>query len=753
MSIINPKGQILADVKAFRLESSQMVSWAVVYPEKANKSSMWTHGVVIQSKTEENPTFKWLCLSSESCKINKHQINLGMSKSSSNVAKHLRSVHSYESIRSAKMSDTKKKKNQHVNEIKNSKMFLENEMMAHEYSYTMMAIEANLPHNFVSSEAFRKFASLSCKEAFNEKLHPGLVHVRITELYISLKEQIKGKITKDTSGAGIPIIHLLIDEWFATQLKQRFIAIRIRYVDEDFNLVTISLSVRHYDRQQVNPEMLTASETLLHWLRGVLSEFSISEDMIYSATTDAGPDVRCMICKLMGKPWEWCVAHLLTNALKESIGWLKSQIRKKEQTEIRNLVKKMNAMVARIRNSKIAMPMLEHIIIATLGKRLKLKPYLEIRFLGLVTAFERILRIWPCLVELYEIYYGESFPLLNDRNVIEQLYGLFRHLKIIQEHTQFRTHPVSCTTLLMLLEFEQGELQEGSDITINERKKIPSSNIEPLVEKVRTALRGAIHKRFYNRYRLETRADESKRGSGAPSSSFLLEMATVMHPAYKNLKCLDGVIAQHTGENPTQVISNQREVKKKIHDSVIALAHRVVQADEPNVRREIALSDGEEDVDLLADNISNNLEIEHSSASDNVFREYDQYMHEMGDGRRSHQKSILEWWKDRKTVYPIMSTVARCLLGSEASSGAVELDIGIAGMYLPNDRLSTSTQTVEMKLFVRRNAALLDYNNIMQINSLDIDKYLPQAPSIPFVEQVEIDESTLSDDDEHHFYL
>jgi hypothetical protein len=48
-----------------------------------------------------------------------------------------------------------------------------------------------------------------------------------------------------------------------------------------------------------------------------------------------------------------------------------------------------------------------------------------------------------------------------------------------------------------------------------------------------------------------------------------------------------------------------------------------------------------------------------------------------------------------------------------------------------------------MKLFVRRNAAWLDYNNILQIDESDIDKYLPQAPSIPFVEQVEIDERTL----------
>ena len=380
------------------MDPAELSSWLIVRPENTSRSLMWTHGVVVQSKAMTTTRFKWFCLCSETCKKEQFYVMLGMEKSSSNPTKHLRNKHDIESLRSASISENKMNLKRHVNEIQNSTIFAENETLAHEYSYTMLAIEANLPHNFVSGKPFRKFAALSCKGAFNKKLHPELVLVRIAELYITLKEQIKAKIAKDTSSAGIPIIHLLIDEWFATQLKQRFIAIRIRYVDEDFKLVTIALSIRHYDREKINPHLLTASETLLHWTRGILSEFSISEDMIYSATTDAGPEVRCMVSKLMGKPWEWCVAHLLTNALKESVGWLKSQIRKGERSEIRNIVKKMNAMTARIRVSKVAMPVLENIIIAKMGKKLVLKPYLEIRFLGLVTAFERILKIWACLV-------------------------------------------------------------------------------------------------------------------------------------------------------------------------------------------------------------------------------------------------------------------------------------------------------------------------------------------------------------------
>jgi hypothetical protein len=63
------------------------------------------------------------------------------------------------------------------------------------------------------------------------------------------------------------------------------------------------------------------------------------------------------------------------------------------------------------------------------------------------------------------------------------------------------------------------------------------------------------------------------------------------------------------------------------------------------------------------------------------------------------------------------------------------LDIGVGGMFVPKDKLSLSVETLEMKLFIKRNYHFMDWNKMVNIPTDDIAKYMPEAPTIPFVEQ------------------
>ena len=170
--------------------------------------------------------------------------------------------------------------------------------------------------------------------------------------------------------------------------------------------MTALLSIRHFDRKSVSDDLLTASEVLKHWVLSVLREFGITLSMVYLATTDAGTDVRCMITKLLQLNWEWCVAHMLTNVVKEACGMLPSQA--SQDNEIRTIIKTTNKIISRIQNSKKALATFDAIVIALFGKKLELKRYLEIRFLGVVNCFERILKLWPCLNDLYQSYFGQN---------------------------------------------------------------------------------------------------------------------------------------------------------------------------------------------------------------------------------------------------------------------------------------------------------------------------------------------------------
>ena len=69
------------------------------------------------------------------------------------------------------------------------------------------------------------------------------------------------------------------------------------------------------------------------------------------------------------------------------------------------------------------------------------------------------------------------------------------------------------------------------------------------------------------------------------------------------------------------------------------------------------------------------------------------------------------------------------------SSGAIELDIGVGGNFVTKEMLSMSTVALEMKLFVKRNYHIMDWNKIIGIPDDDIEAYLPHPPQIPLVAQ------------------
>lgn len=698
---------------------------------------MWTKGVVVRKKVAkgEADQYRWYCLATGKCREQQFYLSLGTSKSSSNAVKHLKG-HGIESERSKSMSASKIKHVAAINEMKQSKLYYEDETRAFEFAYTIMAVRNLLPHCLVESSGFRFFAEIVAKPSLNLHMHAKMVNTRIVELYHSIKTLMIEKIRTDCHDTKLPMMHLLVDEWSCKQLKQRFIAIRVSYINEYFEPVSMMLSVRHFDRSLMTEDFISASHLLKDWTLSVLREFGIDQNMLFSATTDAGPDVRCMTSKLMGLEWEWCAAHLLANATKEACGMLKSQ--SKEENKMRYILKTINSMTARIQNSKHAIQAYSKISKSILGRSLELKPYVEIRFLGALKTLQRILIVWPCLQKVYEQHFGEDFPLSGCHDMIIQVCPILSKLQNIQENSQTSCDPVAATTLIKLLEFERTILCIGEPIPINDGMVVAGANVHPDVDLFRKNLREALNKRFFNRYRTAHPTD-SIRGAGSPATSNLFEMCTVMNPSFKRLSCLDGIIAKRTHQEYAENLELVRvEVKAKIHDKVLALATKVAKSKKScsSTQRHIHFTELESDDEVceLADAFTLNA-IRDTVVAAPILGNFERYLHEIGQRKQTSAKELLAWWKNKSAEYPFLSQVARCLLGVKASSGTVELDIGIAGMYLPKNRLSMSSQNLEMKLFIKRNEIFLDWNQIKCIEANNLAPYLPPAPCVPFVEQ------------------
>ena len=189
----------------------------------------------------------------------------------------------------------------------------------------------------------------------------------------------------------------------------------------------------------------------------------------------------------------------------------------------------------------------------------------------------------------------------------------------------------------------------------------------------------------------------------------------VMYPGYKYLN----------------ILNDYKSVRKKIYKKVydLALLHQQKKKSidfETRFAKNLNFYDIDE-VSCLGDESVSNIDewadqVDVSSddaVSDELDVEWRAYFNQNVSTYwrvRQNQKHILKWWAENTIKFPIMSNVAQCLLGSNVSSSMVEVDNGIAGMYIPRSRVSTATDTIEMKIFINRNKKFLDWNKIRELS-------------------------------------
>lgn len=90
------------------------------------------------------------------------------------------------------------------------------------------------------------------------------------------------------------------------------------YIDREWQLKSRLLAVRQFNP---TPEMFESERlpTLLEkYLTDVLEEFGLDVSMLFSATSDAGSDVKHRLCHiLIPRLWKSCVCHTLNCSLVE----------------------------------------------------------------------------------------------------------------------------------------------------------------------------------------------------------------------------------------------------------------------------------------------------------------------------------------------------------------------------------------------------------------------------------------------------
>ena len=181
----------------------------------------------------------------------------------------------------------------------------------------------------------------------------------------------------------------------------------------------------------------------------------------------------------------------------------------------------------------------------------------------MINTVDRLHEVWECLEELFETHYGHKSP-LPERQMVVQFCGLLKNLQCVTQHAQEKSDPVTCTTLLMFVELDLNHLHENAKINA-----LLNHEIHPMVKGIRKGLRYSLDNRFFKRYAKHV----TSIGSGAPAKSKLLEMASVMHPAYAKLPFLDKTIERINMIRRSKPIQNG--LQNGIHQRIIDMAVRV----------------------------------------------------------------------------------------------------------------------------------------------------------------------------------
>lgn len=111
---------------------------------------------------------------------------------------------------------------------------------------------------------------------------------------------------------GLPSDTIVADFWspnVQTSPHSKFLGLRLYYVDAQWTFRLLLLCVKEPNltyRQRRDG----IRAPFKRWILSVLSDFDLSREDLYAATTEVGPYVKHMLKDEFQLEWEWCLWHL-----------------------------------------------------------------------------------------------------------------------------------------------------------------------------------------------------------------------------------------------------------------------------------------------------------------------------------------------------------------------------------------------------------------------------------------------------------
>ncbi|EGZ30221.1 hypothetical protein PHYSODRAFT_323627 [Phytophthora sojae] len=157
---------------------------------------------------------------------------------------------------------------------------------------------------------------------------------------VILKEVVTKELIgfiRDNRLGHIKCLTMVVDFWTPKHGGEKYLGLRIYFVDSHFRLRTVLLGTRHFlpmygERDQ------GIRGPFERWICGILFDFGLSPSDFFGSTTDSSPDVKWMMNEGLGLKWEWCIPHMVNAATKMGCGLT----RKSHNPEMSELLSKLS---------------------------------------------------------------------------------------------------------------------------------------------------------------------------------------------------------------------------------------------------------------------------------------------------------------------------------------------------------------------------------------------------------------------------
>ncbi len=599
----------------------------------------------------------------------------------------------------------------------------------------LLVIRQLLPFSFVETSDFRE--QTKCPVLMSVKM----LKRAILEIYIATKSQIVSALAKvKRECRSLPCFHLNVDLWTSKISGSKYLGVRLFFVDSLFNYRSYVLAVKPFNPSSAIRKSHRLSDIIFTWVRDVLHEFGLSLNDLMSATTDAGSDIKRFGDVLLDCKWEWCLCHMLNCALVEAFG---SQVDPKKSTNkaARALISRAKKMIEHCNKSHPTQVQLKEIQASVpFARDLKLLGDVPQRWKSTVKLLDRLLLLWSTVRKLHSDML-KAFPIESDHQSLLELFSIMQPVAFLLTDAQSGSFPVAPLAVAQLSHLRKTVLNLSARLQILDPEVkandptlppvyVAAENLTEVARDTRKLLLEAITSRFFNSYTYER------------SQPNMLDLCCFLYPPLAKMTYVIHLLSPEEQASHETLTSRFRE---ETEQEIARLATQVLEqaGDGPRLaaasssgtalapapasttseaRRQAAGRQGAgahpsfhgEHLHAVRLSIMDSCSSELAMTADRactdpstiVKEELTRYkqLAERVTVMHLPTEEVLKFWREKAWEYPILSVVARAVLGFAIGAAAIERDFSVAGNLVTRKRGSLSDCMVEVCLFNNINA-------------------------------------------------